>query len=57
MTPEEARARLEALGLDAAATDVLYSHFADAEQRGKLGHGFSRIPWLAEQGFDLRRDR
>ena len=54
MTPEEARRRLEALGLDAAATDVLYDHFADAEQRGKLGHGFSRIPWLAEQGFDLQ---
>jgi (2R)-3-sulfolactate dehydrogenase (NADP+) len=54
MTPEEARHRLDALGLDAAATDVLYAHFADAEQRGKLGHGFSRIPWLAEQGFDLQ---
>ena len=53
MTPEEARRRLDEFGLDAAATDVLYDHFADAEQRGKLGHGFSRIPWLAEQGFDL----
>jgi (2R)-3-sulfolactate dehydrogenase (NADP+) len=54
MTPEEARVRLEAIGLDPPATDVLYSHFADAEERGKLGHGFSRIPWLAEQGFDLQ---
>jgi len=52
MTPAEARAGLDALGLDAEATDILYAHFADAEQRGKLGHGFSRIPWLAEQGFD-----
>jgi (2R)-3-sulfolactate dehydrogenase (NADP+) len=53
MQPHEARARLEDLGLDAEATDVLFRHFADAEARGKLGHGFSRIPWLAEQGFDL----
>lgn len=53
MTPDEARARLLALGLDADAADVLYDHFADSERRGKLGHGFSRIPWLEEQGFDL----
>ena len=34
---------------------MLFDHFADAERRGKLGHGFSRIPWLAEQPFDPRR--
>ena len=53
MTPDEARARLLALGLDADAAEVLFDHFADSERRGKLGHGFSRIPWLETQGFDL----
>ena len=53
MTAAEARARLQALGLDDAAVDVLYAHFADAECRGKPGHGFSRIPWLETQSFDL----
>jgi len=53
MTPDEARARLLALGLDADAAAVLFDHFADSERRGKLGHGFSRIPWLETQGFDL----
>jgi len=54
MTAPEARARLEALGLAADAVDVLEAHFADAEARGKLGHGFSRIPWLEQQPFDPR---
>jgi (2R)-3-sulfolactate dehydrogenase (NADP+) len=53
MTADEARARLLALGLDAAAAEVLFDHFADSERRGKLGHGFARIPWLETQGFDL----
>jgi (2R)-3-sulfolactate dehydrogenase (NADP+) len=53
MTPDEARARLLALGLDPAAAEVVFDHFADSERRGKLGHGFSRIPWLEEQGLDL----
>ena len=52
MTSEEARARLEALGLGAAAVGVLVDHFADAERRGKVGHGFSRVPWLEGQAFD-----
>lgn len=46
MQPDEARARLLALGFDQEAADVLFAHFADAEARGKLGHGFSRIEWL-----------
>jgi (2R)-3-sulfolactate dehydrogenase (NADP+) len=54
VTPDEARARLRALGLDAAAVEVLVAHFADAEARGKLGHGFSRISWLEAQPFDPR---
>ena len=53
MTSDEARARLQALGLAGDAVDVLHGHFADAEARGKLGHGFSRIPWLETQSFDL----
>ena len=52
MTSAEARARLEALGFAPDAVEVLFAHFADAEARGKLGHGFSRIPWLETQQFD-----
>ena len=50
MRPEEARARLRALGFGEAEADVLFAHFADAERRGKLGHGFSRIEWLETLG-------
>ena len=46
MTPEEARARLAALGLPEPGAQVLFDHFDDAERRGKLGHGYARIPWL-----------
>jgi (2R)-3-sulfolactate dehydrogenase (NADP+) len=53
VTPDEARASLASLDLDPAALDVLFAHFADCEQRGKLGHGFSRIPWLVEQPLDF----
>ncbi len=53
MTADEALARLRALGLDADAAMVLCDHFADAERRGKLGHGFSRIPWLEAQDIDV----
>ena len=52
MTPSEALTRLQALGLPPAETKVLFDHFADAERRGRPGHGFSRIPWLAEQQLD-----
>ena len=51
-TPDEARARLLALGLDADAATVLFDHFADSERRGKLRTVFRGF--LAEtQGFDL----
>jgi (2R)-3-sulfolactate dehydrogenase (NADP+) len=49
---EEARRRLEALGLDQHAVEVLHAHFADAERRGKAGHGFSRVAWLETQELD-----
>lgn len=46
MQPDEARARIGALGFSDADTDTLFRHFDDAERRGKLGHGYVRIPWL-----------
>lgn len=52
MTADEARARLEALGLDEEATTVLLDHFCDAERRGKTGHGYARIAWLETRGID-----
>jgi (2R)-3-sulfolactate dehydrogenase (NADP+) len=45
--PEEARDRLRALGFGEPDVETLFAHFADAERRGKLGHGFSRVEWLA----------
>jgi (2R)-3-sulfolactate dehydrogenase (NADP+) len=52
VTSEQARTRLQALGLDADAVEALHAHFADAERRGKRGHGFSRVAWLETQEFD-----
>jgi len=50
---DEGLRRLQALGFDDDDAATLWQHFDDAEQRGKLGHGYSRIPWLEEQtGFD-----
>jgi LDH2 family malate/lactate/ureidoglycolate dehydrogenase len=43
---DEGLSRLQALGFDAEQAGALWEHFDDAEQRGKLGHGHSRIPWL-----------
>jgi LDH2 family malate/lactate/ureidoglycolate dehydrogenase len=42
--PEE---RIAALGFSAADARTLTQHFLDAERRGKVGHGLSRIDWLA----------
>jgi LDH2 family malate/lactate/ureidoglycolate dehydrogenase len=44
--PEEARARIAALGFSDADAEALVRHYDDAERRGKRGHGYSRIPWL-----------
>jgi (2R)-3-sulfolactate dehydrogenase (NADP+) len=44
--PEEARPRLAALGFRAEDVETLAAHFLDAERRGQLGHGLSRIEWL-----------
>jgi L-2-hydroxycarboxylate dehydrogenase (NAD+) len=47
--------RLHALGFNEADAKTLFEHFDDAERRGKLGHGHSRIEWL-ETLPDLRPD-
>ena len=52
MTSEEARSRLAALGLDEGALEVLLAHFEEAERRGKVGHGLSRVAWLETLDFD-----
>ena len=52
MQPEE---RLQALGFSQADAATLAAHFLDAESRGKLGHGLSRIDWL-ETLPDLQPD-
>jgi (2R)-3-sulfolactate dehydrogenase (NADP+) len=46
LRPEEARPRLAALGFGPEDTETLAVHFLDAEGRGQLGHGLSRIEWL-----------
>ncbi len=46
MQPEEARPRLAALGFRPEDVETLAAHFLDAERRGQLGHGLSRIEWL-----------
>jgi LDH2 family malate/lactate/ureidoglycolate dehydrogenase len=43
---DEARPRLAALGFRAEDVETLAAHFLDAEARGSLGHGLSRIEWL-----------
>jgi LDH2 family malate/lactate/ureidoglycolate dehydrogenase len=44
--PDEARPRLAALGFRPEDVETLAAHFLDAEGRGQLGHGLSRIEWL-----------
>ena len=44
MRPED---QLRALGFSERDAQALAGHFADADRRGKTGHGFSRLEWLA----------
>jgi LDH2 family malate/lactate/ureidoglycolate dehydrogenase len=44
--PDEARPRLTQLGFRADDVETLAAHFLDAEARGRLSHGLSRIEWL-----------
>jgi LDH2 family malate/lactate/ureidoglycolate dehydrogenase len=47
--------RLSALGFADDDARRLLDHFLDAEHRGKLGHGLTRIEWLESlEGFDPR---
>jgi (2R)-3-sulfolactate dehydrogenase (NADP+) len=46
MDADEARVRLRDIGFGEQDVETLFRHFDDAEQRGKLGHGYSRIEWL-----------
>jgi len=52
VTSEEARTRLHGLGLDEDAVATLVRHFEDADRRGKIGHGLSRVGWLETLEFD-----
>jgi (2R)-3-sulfolactate dehydrogenase (NADP+) len=52
MTEAAARERLLALGFLPEAAGVLVAHFADAERRGKAGHGFARVEWLETLELD-----
>lgn len=47
MQAEDVEPRLRAFGFGEADARALAHHFIDAEQRGKSGHGFSRVEWLA----------
>ncbi len=44
---------LSGLGYSEADARTLADHFIDAERRGKQGHGFSRVDWLATRPFEL----
>jgi LDH2 family malate/lactate/ureidoglycolate dehydrogenase len=39
--------RLSRLGFDDEDVSVLADHFLDAEARGRMGHGLSRVEWLS----------
>jgi LDH2 family malate/lactate/ureidoglycolate dehydrogenase len=49
---DEALARLRARGFSEDDAGRLVAHFAEAESRGKTGHGFSRVPWLETLELD-----
>jgi len=49
----EAFETLRRLGFDEPEARTLTAHFVDAERRGKTGHGFSRVEWLATRPFEL----
>jgi LDH2 family malate/lactate/ureidoglycolate dehydrogenase len=56
LQPEDVVPRLGALGFDERRSAVLAAHFLEAERRGKRGHGFSRVEWLATQDVDPEAD-
>jgi LDH2 family malate/lactate/ureidoglycolate dehydrogenase len=52
MNASEARQRLQMFGFGPDAAETLVAHFEDAENRGKVGHGFSRVGWLETLELD-----
>lgn len=52
MLTEDVLPKLLDLGFGAADAAALADHFLEAERRGKRGHGFSRVEWLATQQVD-----
>ena len=52
----EAFETLRGLGFEEPEARTLTAHFVDAERRGKTGHGFSRVEWLATRPFELDPD-
>ena len=56
MDAEEGLGRLRVLGFSEADARTLWSHFDDAERRGKPSHGHARIAWLETQEFDPRAE-
>jgi LDH2 family malate/lactate/ureidoglycolate dehydrogenase len=45
--------QLRALGFSERDAQALADHFADADRRGKTGHGLSRVEWLTDlDGLD-----
>jgi LDH2 family malate/lactate/ureidoglycolate dehydrogenase len=53
---DEGLARLRGLGFSEPDARTLWSHFDDAERRGKPSHGHARIDWLETQEFDPRAE-
>ena len=53
MNEREALETLKGLGFEEADARTLADHFTEAERRGKTGHGFSRVEWLATRPFEL----
>jgi LDH2 family malate/lactate/ureidoglycolate dehydrogenase len=49
---DEALARIRARGFSEEDAQRLFAHFSEAESRGKLGHGFSRVAWLETLEID-----
>jgi LDH2 family malate/lactate/ureidoglycolate dehydrogenase len=49
----EAFETLRGLGFGERDATTLNAHFTDAERRGKTGHGYSRVEWLATRPFEL----
>lgn len=52
MRTEDVLPKLLELGFADADAAELAAHFLEAERRGKRGHGFSRVEWLATQEVD-----